>query len=78
MADVTTIVVQTGRFALTVTLYCLPSTRPVVVLGSTNLEPPTGMSRVTVMVGALPSKLTKRAVAVASLVPRFWMMNGVT
>ena len=36
------------------------------------------MVRIAVIVGAVPSKLTNRAVAVVCAAPRFWMMNGVS
>ena len=36
------------------------------------------MVRNAVTIGAVPSKLTNRACAVVVIVPRFWMMKGVS
>src|SRR5260221_3188657 len=43
-----------------------------------NCDRPGSMTRNAMTLGAVPSKLTKRAVAVVVCWPRFWMMNGVS
>ena len=43
-----------------------------------NCERPGSITRSDVTDGAVPSKLTKTAVAAVCWIPRFWMMNGVS